>query len=194
MQKTLLLLILLLSLISCIDKKNHHTGQTDPEKQEGIPSGSVQKKEALTGLEEEEIIRNKVNQWYLEELKKCSQDIDMVTDFNGKKEFWEICDTDLNNRIISIYSYKDSTLFSELYFVKDGQFIYAEESEQYMPLNNYPRQSWTCQFYINQGELVSLMSLGHGKTEDDTWNPEIILEMYSNRLEELNQIKGHSTP
>jgi hypothetical protein len=32
------------------------------------------------------------------------------------------------------------------------------------------------------------MSLGHGKTEDDQWNPEIIFDMHNKRITELNRI------
>lgn len=33
------------------------------------------------------------------------------------------------------------------------------------------------------------MSMGHGKTENDEWNPEIIFEMYKKRKTELDKIK-----
>jgi len=48
--------------------------------------------------------------------------------------------------------------------------------------------SWNCEFYAENGELVALISLGHGKTEDEEWNPDVIFEMYKNRLTELKKI------
>ena len=57
-----------------------------------------------------------------------------------------------------------------------------------MPINNFVLQTWTCQFYAKKGELISLMSLGHGKTEDDEWNADIIFEMHEKRITELNKI------
>ena len=33
------------------------------------------------------------------------------------------------------------------------------------------------------------ISLGHGKTEDENWNPEAIVEMYEKRISELNKMK-----
>ena len=57
-----------------------------------------------------------------------------------------------------------------------------------MPINHYLLQPWVCEFFAEDGKLVSLMSLGHGKTEDDHWDPDIIFEMFNKRLEELHQI------
>ena len=48
---------------------------------------------------------------------------------------------------------------------------------------------WNCEFYIKNGKLIGLISLGHGKTEDDEWNPEIIFQMYKKRIAELSEIK-----
>ncbi len=49
--------------------------------------------------------------------------------------------------------------------------------------------SWNCEFYTENGKLIALMSLGHGKTEDEKWNSDVIFEMYKNRLTELKRIK-----
>ena len=143
----------------------------------------------LTELEKEGKLREGINAQYLIELSKCSQNINAVTDFNGKKEFWRICKTDNGKRIIQINSHEETTLFEEVYYEQNGELIYAEESIKYMPVNHYVLQPWTCQFYAEKGKLISLMSLGHGKTEDDQWNPEIIFEMHKKRIMELTKIE-----
>ena len=58
-----------------------------------------------------------------------------------------------------------------------------------MPKNEFTQMIWNCEFYMKKGKLISLMSLRHGKTEDDKWNPDIIFEMYKNRISEMKRMK-----
>ncbi len=139
--------------------------------------------------EKEEKIRTEINAEFDKSVSECNAGIDSVTDFNGKNEFWNICDLKNNKRIITIESYKGNTYYQEIYFVKKGDLVYAKETENYMPKNHFTQMAWNCEFYVEKRELIALMSLGHGKTEDDNWNPEIIFEMYKNRITQLKKIK-----
>ncbi len=187
MKKILLTLIFSISLMACESKKSKSSEQNLAESEKVTSDFNSQKTE-LTELEKEENLRKKINDQYLAELSKCSQNVNAVTDFNGKTEFWKICETDNGKRIIRIESHEETNLYEEIYFEQNGELIYAEESINYMPINHFTLQHWNCQFYAEKGKLVSLMSLGHGKTEDDEWNPEIIFEMHKNRIAELNKI------
>ena len=133
-------------------------------------------------------LRELINEQYKIENEKCGRNTNTVTNFNGKTEYWKICKTNNGKRIIRIESHEKESLYEEVYFEQNGELIYAEESIRYMKVNHYTSQIWNCQFYAEKGKLVSLMSLGHGKTEDDEWNPEIIFEMYKKRIIELNKI------
>ena len=186
MKKILLTLIILISLTACESKKGNSTEKNVAESETTISDLETE----LTELEKEEKLRTEINDQYLAELSKCSQNVDAVTDFNGKTEFWRICETDNGKRIIQIDSHEETVLYEEVYYEQNGELIYAEESIKYMPINHYTLQPWTCQFYAENGKLISLMSLGHGKTEDDEWNPEIIFEMHKNRIAELNKIEN----
>lgn len=183
MKKILLTLIILISLTACESKKSNSTEKNVAESETVISDSE-------TELDKEEKLRTEINDLYLAELSKCSQNVDAVTDFNGKKEFWQICETENGKRIIQIDSHEETVLYEEVYFEQNGELVYAEESIKYMPINHYTLQPWTCQFYAENGKLVSLMSLGHGKTEDDEWNPEIIFEMHKNRIAELSKIEN----
>ena len=187
MKNILLTFIILISLTACESKKSNSTEKNVAESEKGTTELNTQKV-GLTELEKEEKLRKEINTQYLVELSKCSQNIDAVTDFNGKTEFWRICETDNGKRIIQIDSHEETALYREVYYEQNGELIYAEESIKYMPINHYVLQPWTCQFYAEGGKLISLMSLGHGKTEDDEWNPEIIFEMHKKRIAELNKI------
>ncbi len=182
MKKILLTLIILISLTACESKKSNSTEKKIAE------SEIEEQKIELTEREKEEKLREQINTEYLAELSKCSHNKIAVTNFNGKTEFWKICETENGKRIIQIESHEKTDFYEEVYYEKNGELIYAEESIKYMPINHYILQTWTCQFYAKKGKLISLMSLGHGKTEDDEWNPEIIFEMYKKRITELNKI------
>ncbi|QNK78307.1 hypothetical protein H7F37_04260 [Winogradskyella sp. PAMC22761] len=187
MKNILLIFIILISLTACESKKSNSIEKNVAESKQTTSDLDTQKPE-LTEREKEEILRKKINTQYLAELSKCSQNISAVTDLNGKTEFWRICETDNGKRIIQIDSHEETALYGEVYYEQNGELIYAEESIKYMPINHYVLQPWTCQFYAEKGKLISLMSLGHGKTEDDEWNPEIIFEMYKKRISELKKI------
>jgi hypothetical protein len=137
---------------------------------------------------QEEKIRSEINDDFQRNLDDCGDEVSAVTTFNEKTEFWKVCALKNGNRIIQIESYKHDTHFQELYFEKDGMLRYARETENYIPTNHFIQMAWNSEFYAENGALISLMSLGHGKTEDDAWNPEIIFEMHQNRLSELGRI------
>lgn len=138
--------------------------------------------------QKEEEIRSKINTEFSLNIRECNIGTDAVTDFNGKVEFWNVCNLKNGNRIILIESYNEVTYYQEVYFEKNSELIYAKETENFMPKNHFTQMNWNCEYYAKKGELIALMSLGHGKTENDQWDPDIIFEMYENRLSELKKI------
>lgn len=189
MKKLLTALSILILLTSCESKKSNSSEKEDKIETKVLTTELESQKVEITPLKKEDRIRAETNALYLAERSKCSKNIDAVTNFNSKREFWKICKTDNGNRIIRIESYDDTSLFKEVYFEQNGELIYAEESIKHMPINHYTMGIWNCQFYTDKGKLVTTMSLGHGKTEDDEWEPEIIFEMYKKRIVELNKIE-----
>lgn len=137
----------------------------------------------------EEEIRADTDAEFYENMAECSLGVKAVTDFNNKKEFWRLCDLDNGNRIISIESHNDSSYFQEVYFEKNRSLVYAIETQNYIPKNHFIQKIWNVEFYIANKKLVALMSLGHGKTETEDWDPNIIFDMYKVRLNELSKIK-----
>tara|TARA_R110000868_G_scaffold409932_2_gene696610 strand:+ start:710 stop:1201 length:492 start_codon:yes stop_codon:yes gene_type:complete len=139
--------------------------------------------------ESEEKFRAEINNLFHKNLSDCNTDVSAITDFNGKPEFWKICELNNESQIIQIESHKDSIFYQEIYFSKNGDLIYAKETENYMPNNSFNQMAWNCEFYARNGELISLISLGHGKTEDEEWDSDIIFEMYNKRIEEIKRIE-----
>lgn len=139
--------------------------------------------------EEENAYRVQRSDAFYDALSRCGSGDDYVTDFNGKQEFWQVCEPSTNERILTIFSHKDDFYFKEIYYVKDEELVFAKEIENYQPLNSKPLQAWNCEYFIEDGAIVTLISLGHGKTESEDWDEDEILQMYARRIQELAKIK-----
>ncbi len=134
-------------------------------------------------------LRTEINILFQANQKECSiQQKNAVTNADAKTEFWKVCNLENGNRIIQIESHSGQTFYQEIYFEKEGQLCYAKETENFMPLNSFTQVAWNCEFYFEKGELATYISLGHGKTENDEWNPESIIVMYQERLKEFAAI------
>lgn len=144
---------------------------------------------AQSQQEEEEAIRNQINRTYKQALTECVLEVNTITTFNEKKEFWSICQLKNGNRILKIASHDNDIYYEEIYFEKEGMLIYAKETENVIPKNHFTQMTWHCEFYIRNGALLTLISLGHGKTEDENWDPDSIFDSYKKRLAELKKIK-----
>ena len=123
-------------------------------------------------------------------IQTCHQDISVVSDINNRTEFWHICELDSEQRMIKIEYYTDDILYQEIYFESENDLIYAKEAEQLMPENHFLHSIWNCEYYTENGEILSTISLGHGKTESEEWQAESIFELYQQRLKELKSFKN----
>lgn len=162
MKNTLLTFLLLFAIFSCTAQKQ---------------------------VAKEEKIRVAIRAQFDKNVAACSLEASAVTNFNGKTEFWSVCALQNGNRIITIQSHQEDTYNQQIYFEKNGDLIYAKETENYMPINHFTQMVWNCEFFAKNGELLTIISLGHGKTEDDEWDPDSIFKLYKTRLSELAQIK-----
>lgn len=98
------------------------------------------------------------------------------------KETWQHFDNKQLARIIINYTV-DSTDYTEKYYLKDGFLIYAYEG-----IVEYT--GWSGGFYFSNGKLIDHVTLGHGKSETDDWDPEKeILQRLEKRKKELASLK-----
>ena len=107
------------------------------------------------------------------------------------KETWQHFDNKQLARIIISYTI-DSTDYTEEYYFKDGFLIFAYEKEilsaPYLGIDEY--SAWTGEFYFSKGKLIDHVTLGHGKSEIDDWDPEKeILQRLEKRKKELASLK-----
>ena len=106
--------------------------------------------------------------------------------FKLKNAQWDICQANRQTKIITIMYKKQDVKYTELYFVRNGKLVYAFE-EQIGGNNDW---IWNCRFgIVDEKEAEVLSSLGHGKTEDDNWNPNEIIKMYKKRMIQLRKKK-----
>ncbi len=162
MKTTLLTLLMLVNILGCNARKDYNS---------------------------EEKIRTEINAEFKKNMLQCGTSVNAVTDFNGKTELWGICELENGNRILKIESHEDEVYYQEIYFEKEGDLIYARETANYLPKNHFTQRGWNCEFYTKNGKILTITSLGHGKTEDEEWEPESIFEMYKKRLAELEKIE-----
>lgn len=89
------------------------------------------------------------------------------------KEKWIYFDNKRLSRIIIDYLI-DSTAYTEKYYFKDKALIYAYECEIFFfpSVGIAQGTKWAGDFYFSNGKLVDHVTLGHGKSETDDWDPE----------------------
>ena len=107
------------------------------------------------------------------------------------KETWQHFDNKQLARIIINYTI-DSTDYTEKYYFKDGLLIYADENEvsRYPSLGSDGYMLWGGGFYFSKGKLIDHVTLGHGKSETDDWDPEKeILQRLEKRKKQLTSLK-----
>ncbi len=102
--------------------------------------------------------------------------------FKLKNAQWDICQANRQTKIITIEYKINDTGYTELYVVRYGKLVYALEQQ------GNSDWIWNCQFgIVDEKEAEVLSSLGHGKTEDDNWNPNEIIGMYKKRMKEMKK-------
>ncbi|MFD2561560.1 hypothetical protein [Aquimarina rubra] len=135
-------------------------------------------------------IRDSIHTEFIKNYSNCSfYSKNGVTNFNGKTEFWKICELKNGNRIIQVESHAEATYFQEIYFEKKGKLTYARETQNYTPINSFEQMKWNCDFYIQDNRVITTISLGHGKTEDEEWDENMIIAMYAKRVTEIERIQ-----
>ncbi len=158
---------------------------------------SVSSVNAQTPPTQREQIIQQTNEQLNNYFNACAYDMHRIfTHYNKKTsttEKWQFCNK--NNikimRITSSLKRKDgvSTEHStEIYYIKNNKLIYAKEAivEYYKE----GKSIWNCEYYTKNGKILATMSLGHGKTESDDWQPEEIFTMYKNRLQQAQKVFG----
>lgn len=142
----------------------------------------------MAQIDKEEKLRNEIDSIYFaEELTFNSPRIGVSTQ-NGFPEEWSYIEGKNSKEYIINY-YRDSTIYGEMYLEYNGKLLFARLSEDYAPNNSFDQIHWSCNFYIQSDSIATLISLGHGPTEDPEWDENSIIDMYKRRKFEFERMK-----
>ena len=98
-----------------------------------------------------------------------------------------------HNQIVKIerrFKFQNDSTLQTFYF-KNAQLIYATEhiTSYYGEKNKPDSMVWGGNYYFVKNKLVDLVTLGHGKSETDEWNPQ--QEVLANCKAARNDIARH---
>lgn len=61
--------------------------------------------------------------------------------------------------------------YLQYFYLEKGKRVFAEDALTYQKENDsLSVVSWNCRFWIKNNNVIYIRSLGHGKTEDDSWD------------------------
>lgn len=92
---------------------------------------------------------------------------------NENKEVITIYKIDYKTNIYLIYNYKKQTPISFIFYETNKKLRYAKEVEADSYISCLSTTLWQCEYYFNNDRLIYYESLGHGKSEDENWNPDL---------------------
>lgn len=92
------------------------------------------------------------------------------------------------------FSYEQDTI-QQTFYLKDGNLIYATESiaTYFTEKGKTDSIIWRGDFYFSKGKLFDYVTLGHGKSEDESWDPEQdMLTAFSESKRDITRYKKMS--
>lgn len=122
-----------------------------------------------------------------------ARDFTNCQSFNTRKmanKNWSICN---HSNEIDLYEveYVDNNIrFTEKYLLKNKQLIYAVEWEK-RPADVPDDEAtwWNCEYIIQDDHVVDHISLGMGKTEDELFNVQDIINLWNSRKDGFAYLK-----
>jgi hypothetical protein len=125
---------------------------------------SIETQKAKIEIEVEQIENNcqhKPIHFTITALKKVKHDI-QYTFIETSKGYVKITRQFSRKNVITFQSF----------FLKSGDLIYAIETTFYDSNKNSDSVKWSGKFYFSKGKLIDYITLGHGKSELEDWDPE----------------------
>lgn len=80
----------------------------------------------------------------------------------------------------------------QTFYLKNNQLIYATEqiTSYYANEGQTDTMTWMGSFYFYRGKLIDHITLGHGKSEIDTWDPQSdMLTAFRESLRDIDRYK-----
>ena len=119
----------------------------------------------------------------------AGENVQAITANDGITHYWSFKNKGDSLRSYKIWYYKGERLYLESYVTYHDTLIHAMQEEKYIPVNHFIQQRWYCALFLDNGKVFYMTSLGHGKTEDDSWDAEAeILGLYKLRMHEASTL------
>ncbi len=113
---------------------------------------------------------------------------DSILTKEENREYWKVHELDKHTTAWHISTQSDGMHYTEIYIIKNSELIYAFEEIQCRSNNLEESSVWRCEYFIFDEQVFDYVSLGHGKTEDDAWNPDDIIKQFKNRQAEFQGV------
>ncbi|MDC8005103.1 hypothetical protein POV27_13660 [Aureisphaera galaxeae] len=94
-------------------------------------------------------------------------------------ELTQGCETEPYIKIYSDSRYEPPYFYRDIYYTEGDSLKYAIEEELYIDEATKDTIPWNCQYFFENGKLVDYISHGHGPTEMDDWDPELIFRKFA---------------
>ena len=141
--------------------------------QEDFGRGETFRKEVITEVHNQLRLCDFEDDFSISEVKTTHETFQIC-------EFTDVCDPGTYFKIYKAGFYEAPDKYQELYFTKRDTLIFARETK--LSIFGNDTIIWSCDYFFEKGALVDFSSLGHGKTEEEDWNPESIITQFKERL------------
>lgn len=154
-----------------------------------------------------------VSQCLLAQNRPSIEKIDAVVDFieanaSSKNSFSTQHIYKNNKKIIQQYTYYtngtmltkivcsclfDNKKTEQTFYIKSNALVFAKEAiiSHYKTAAQVDSTSWMGQYYFSKGKLIDEHTFGHGKSEEEGWNPQKeVLDNYKKARKEVLKYMG----
>lgn len=116
------------------------------------------------------------------DLTDCSNPI--TVNFDNK--IWTYCKQKNDLELYQVEYVENNIGFTEKFLLRDKQLIYAVEWEKRTAdLKDDEATWWNCEYIIKDNHVVDHMSLGTGRTEEESFDIQDIINLWNTRKDEF---------
>lgn len=111
-----------------------------------------------------------------------------IKNFNNKT--WSYCEQGNELELYQVEYIENNIRFTEKFLFKNKQLIYAVEWEKRTAdVKDDEATWWNCEYIIQDRHVVDHMSLGMGRTEDESFNIQDIISLWDSRKDAFSKLK-----
>lgn len=182
------IIILVVLLLSCTNEQQDKTTNDDfsdektkelAELIDSSKNSSITSTVELNTIKQQQTYSDSVWELANSNLADCNTP---VSSLNFEDKNWSFCEYENELKLYEVKFTKDNIDFTEKYLTKNNQLIYAVEWEKRTAdMKDDEATYWNCEYIILDNHVIDYTSLGMGKTEDESFDPQNILSSWKTR-------------